>query len=57
MYNVLPACMPAGKKRASDPIINDYEPPCGCWELNSGPLEDQPVLLTSEPSLQPPNNF
>ena len=24
----------------------------GCWELNSGPLEEQSVLLTSEPSLQ-----
>jgi len=23
------------------------------WELNSGPLEEQPVLLTAEPSLQP----
>jgi hypothetical protein len=23
--------------------------------LNSGPLEEQPVLLTSETSLQPPN--
>ena len=24
-----------------------------CWELNLGPLEEQPVLLTTEPSLQP----
>ena len=24
----------------------------GFWELNSGPLEEQPILLTSEPSLQ-----
>ena len=23
------------------------------WELNLGPLEKQPVLLTAEPSLQP----
>jgi hypothetical protein len=23
----------------------------GCWELNPGPLEKQPVLLTSEPAL------
>ncbi|CAO2602305.1 hypothetical protein LEMLEM_LOCUS11148 [Lemmus lemmus] len=30
------------------------EPPCGCWELNSGPLEKQPVLLTTESFLQPP---
>ena len=29
------------------------EPPCGCWELNSGTLEEQSVLLTTEPSLQP----
>jgi hypothetical protein len=32
------------------------EPPCGCWELNSGPLEEQSVLLTTEPSLQPPHS-
>jgi hypothetical protein len=24
---------------------------CGCWDLNSGPLEEQRVLLTTEPSL------
>jgi hypothetical protein len=29
------------------------EPPCGCWDLNSGPSEKQSVLLTTEPSLQP----
>jgi len=40
-------------KRASDPITDGCEPPCGCWELNSGPLEDQSVLLTTELSLQP----
>jgi len=27
------------------------------WELNSGPLEEQSVLLTAEPSLQPPQDF
>ena len=26
----------------------------GCWEPSPGPLEEQPVLLTAEPSLQPP---
>jgi hypothetical protein len=31
------------------------EPSCGCWELNSGPLVEQSVLLTSELSLQPPS--
>jgi hypothetical protein len=28
------------------------EPPCGCWELNSGPLEEQLLLLIAEPCLQ-----
>jgi hypothetical protein len=41
------------QKRASDLITDGCEPPCGFWELNSGPLEEQSVLLTSEPSLQP----
>ena len=24
---------------------------CGCWELNPGPVGEQPVLLIAEPSL------
>jgi hypothetical protein len=28
------------------------EPPCGCWELNSGPQKEQSTLLNAEPSLQ-----
>jgi hypothetical protein len=42
------------QKRASDLITDDCEPPCGGWDLNSGPLEEQSVLLTAEPSHQPP---
>ena len=42
------------KRKASDPITDGCEPPCSCWELNSGPLEEQSVLLTTEPSCQPP---
>lgn len=49
--SVLPACMPAALKRAPDLIIDGSEPPCGCWRLNSGPLEEQSVLY-SEPSPQ-----
>jgi hypothetical protein len=45
--------MPKDQKIAPDVIKDGYEPPCDCWELNSGPLEEQPVPLTSEPSLQP----
>ena len=41
------------QKRASDFITGACEPPCGCWELNSGPLEEQSVLLPTEPSHQP----
>jgi hypothetical protein len=26
------------QKRAWDPVTDDCELPCGCWELNSGPL-------------------
>jgi hypothetical protein len=33
--------------------MDGCEPPCGCWDLNSGPSEEQSVLLTTEPSLQP----
>lgn len=31
--------------------VNWCEPPCGCWELNPGPLEEQLGLLTMDPSL------
>ena len=45
-------CLQTLQKTASDPITDGCEPPCGCWELNSGPLEEQPLLLTAEQSLQ-----
>jgi hypothetical protein len=41
------------QNRAYDPITDGCELPCGCWELHSGPLEEQSLLLTTEPSLQP----
>ena len=54
--------LPAGREeskilnqpvRAPDLIPDGCEPPRGCREPNSGPLEGQAMLLTSEPSLQP----
>jgi hypothetical protein len=42
-------------ERESDVITHGCKPPCGCWDLNSEPLEEQSVLLTAEPSLQPPS--
>ena len=41
------------QKRASDPITDGCEPPCGCWELNTGHLGKQSVLLIPGPTLQP----
>jgi hypothetical protein len=49
------SCLQTDQKRASDLITDGCEPPCGCWDLNSGPSEEQSVLLTAEPSLQPCN--
>ena len=45
--------MPEGQKRVPDHVTGGCEPQCGCWELNSGPLEEQEMLSTTEPSLQP----
>jgi hypothetical protein len=53
MYmSVISLYTPAYQKRASESIRDGCEPPCGCWELNSGTLEKQPMLLMAEPSLQ-----
>jgi hypothetical protein len=30
--------------------MDGCEPPCGCWDLNSGPSEEQSVRLFTEPS-------
>jgi hypothetical protein len=50
-------CLHTHQKRVSDPITYGCEPSCGCWELNLGPLKEQSVLLTAEPSLKPPLLF
>ena len=34
-------------------VTGGCEPQGGCWELNPGPLKEQPVLLRVEPSLIP----
>jgi hypothetical protein len=36
-------------------VMSICEPPCGCQELNLGPLQEHPVLLTAGQSLQPPH--
>ena len=37
-----------------DLTVGGCEPPSSGWELNYGPLEEQAVLLSTEPTLQPP---
>jgi hypothetical protein len=44
---------PAGQKRAPDLIIDGCKPPYACGELNTGPLVEQTMLLTSKSSLRP----
>ena len=45
-----------GQKRTWDPLELELQIVVsltyGCWELNPGPLEEQPVLLTDDPLLQ-----
>jgi hypothetical protein len=54
LFYVCVLCLHAvPEKRAADPIIDCCEPPCGGWGLSLGPLEEQTVFLTAEPSLQP----
>jgi hypothetical protein len=53
IYDEYTSCLQTLQKRASNLIMGSHEPPCGCWDLNSEPLEEQSVLLTAEPSLQP----
>jgi hypothetical protein len=51
--NILSACIPIYQKKASNLFIYGCESPYECWELNSGSLKEQSVLLTAEPSFQP----
>lgn len=67
-YGVLPRCMSVHHVRAcylwrpkeamgspGTEVTGSCEWSCGCWEINPGPLEKLPMLLTVEPSLQAPS--
>lgn len=49
------------QKRVSDApgagVIVGFDLPCGCWELNPSPMEDQPMLITIKTSLQLPQDL
>ena len=54
----LPACMVCeGAECPGTEVTDSGELPCGYWESNPGPLEEQTVLLTTEPSLQSSKDF
>ena len=42
-------CLCEGVGFSGAGVTDSGEPPCGCWELNLGPLEE---LLTTESSFQ-----
>ena len=41
------ACLCEAVRSTRSGVTDSCELSCGCWELNPGPLEEQPVLLTS----------
>ena len=49
------SCLQTLQKKESDLLTDGCEPPCGCWDLNSGPSEEKSVLVIAEPPLQPPS--
>lgn len=58
MYIIIPQIYSTyeGQKRVGSSgtrVTEGCEPPCACCECNPGPLEEQQVLLTIDPSLQP----
>jgi hypothetical protein len=45
-------CMQCPGRPEESEVIAGRELSCRCWELNPGPVEEQLVLLMTEPSLQ-----
>ena len=57
MYTVALAVFRHTRRGHLIPLLMVVESQCGCWGLNSGPLEKQSVLLTAEPSRHPDETF
>jgi hypothetical protein len=56
-FSVLEFCLYDVTGFPGSGVTDRWEPPCGCWELNLGSLEQQTVFLTTEPSFQPLDSF
>ena len=44
-------CLHVSAGSSGTGAMDGCESPCGCWGWNPGPLQDQHMLLTAEPSL------
>ena len=56
VYHVCAWCLRRSEDGIRSPgtgVKSGCESPCGCWVLKLGPLQEQHVLLSTEPSLQP----
>ena len=58
-YNYVCAVLREARREHLDPSELELQSVLNChrWELNPGPLQEQQVLLTTEPPLQPPKNI
>ena len=52
-YFVLHVWVPGTQGCPGTEVIDSFELPSGCWELNPDPLEEPLLLLTTQPSFQP----
>ena len=50
--HAVPEEVSRGQRSPGTRVRDGCEASCGCWKLNLGTQEEQPGLLTSEPSLQ-----
>jgi hypothetical protein len=55
VYNMhaVPTQAKRGRRICLKRITDGCETPCGCWNWDTGPLEEQTVLLIVEPRLHP----
>ena len=59
-YHIQASCLRRPEEDVGFPrtdITGGCEVPGAGWKLNPGPREEQAVLLTAEPSLQPYNSY
>lgn len=53
-HGALPASLSEGtRSQGAEEVTDSCELQCVYWEMNPGPLEELPVLLTTEPCLEP----